>query len=60
MKQITVTIGPDGNVKLEASGFAGNDCLAATKAIEEAIGTPGDRTRKVPEATAGVAIKARQ
>jgi hypothetical protein len=31
---------------VEAEGFKGNGCEAATKAIEEALGKPRERTRK--------------
>lgn len=38
VEQIEVTIGPDGKVRLETSGFAGEACLAATKDLESLLG----------------------
>lgn len=38
MKQIIVTIGPDGTPKVETKGFAGAECLKATAALEAALG----------------------
>lgn len=46
MKTITVTITEAGETKIEASGFIGTECLAATKSLEEALGTSGERTTK--------------
>jgi len=37
-KTIEVTIGPDGKFSVEAHGFKGTTCHAATKAFEEALG----------------------
>lgn len=45
-KTITVTINEKGETKIEASGFTGTDCLAATKSLEEALGVSGERTTK--------------
>jgi hypothetical protein len=38
MKQIIVTVTPEGEVQIEAVGFKGNACESATKAIEQALG----------------------
>jgi hypothetical protein len=38
VKSIEVDVSPSGDVKIEAHGFTGGACLAATKEIEEAIG----------------------
>ena len=38
VEQIEVTIGPNGKVRLETSGFAGDECLAATKDLEQLLG----------------------
>lgn len=46
MKNITVTIGPNGEVKVEANGFKGKGCDAATKAIREALGATASETKK--------------
>lgn len=46
MKRILVRVSPQGETTVEAEGFQGRGCEAATKAIEEALGKPGQRTRK--------------
>jgi len=45
-RRIHVRISPIGEILVEAHGFQGNGCEAATKAIEEALGKPRARTRK--------------
>lgn len=45
-RKIHVRITPAGEITVEAEGFRGNGCEAATKAIEEALGKSGTRTRK--------------
>ena len=45
-RRIHVTVSPSGEITVEAHGFHGNGCEAATKAIEEALGKPRERTRK--------------
>jgi hypothetical protein len=45
-RKIHVRVTPSGEITVEAEGFRGNGCEAATKAIEEALGKPGNRTRK--------------
>lgn len=46
MKTITVEVTPDGQVKIEATGFVGNACEKATAALEQALGIPGKRNPK--------------
>ncbi len=46
MKQLIVTIEPDGSTTVEAEGFRGRGCLDATKAIEAAVGVVVQRTKK--------------
>lgn len=46
VQKIEVVITPDGEVKIEAKGFNGKGCLAATKAFEDALGVAGKRTEK--------------
>ena len=41
-----VKVSPIGEITVEAEGFQGKGCEAATKAIEEALGKPRVRTRK--------------
>ena len=45
-RKIHVRISPTGDVTVEAKGFSGKGCEAATKAIEDALGKVGTRTRK--------------
>ena len=45
-RKIHVRITPAGEITVEAEGFKGKGCEAATKAIEDALGKPGTRTRK--------------
>ena len=45
-REIHVIISPTGEITVEAQGFKGKGCEAATQAIEQALGTPGKRTHK--------------
>jgi hypothetical protein len=45
-RRIHVRVSPVGEITVEADGFQGKGCEAATKAIEEALGKPRERTRK--------------
>ena len=45
-RKILVRINPAGDITVEAEGFHGKGCEAATKAIEVALGKAGTRTRK--------------
>ncbi|MES2920632.1 MAG: DUF2997 domain-containing protein [Verrucomicrobiota bacterium] len=45
-RQIRVKVSPTGDVTVEAYGFKGSGCEAATKAIEEALGTKISSRRK--------------
>ena len=45
-RKIHVRITPAGDITVEADGFRGKGCEAATKAIEEALGKLGTRIRK--------------
>ena len=45
-RQIRVKVSPLGEITVEAYGFKGNGCEAATKAIEEALGTKVSSRRK--------------
>jgi hypothetical protein len=38
MEKINISIGPDGSVNLDLSGFTGGKCLEATKALEALLG----------------------
>ncbi len=45
-RRIHVRVSPAGEITVEADGFQGKGCEASTKAIEEALGKPRERTRK--------------
>ena len=45
-RRIHVRVSPIGEITVEAEGFQGKGCEAATKAIEDALGKPKARTRK--------------
>ncbi len=45
-RRIIVKVSPIGDISVEAEGFQGNGCEAATKAIEEALGKTTNRVRK--------------
>ncbi len=45
-RRIHVRITATGEITVEAEGFQGKGCEAATKAIEDALGKPRARTRK--------------
>lgn len=45
-RRIHVRVSPFGEITVEAEGFKGQGCEAATKAIEDALGKPKVRTRK--------------
>ncbi|TEB04762.1 hypothetical protein Psch_03524 [Pelotomaculum schinkii] len=38
MKEIIITVKPDGSTEIEAAGYTGRDCLKATKPFEDALG----------------------
>lgn len=45
-RRILVRVSVIGDIVVEAEGFQGKGCEAATKAIEDALGKPRERTRK--------------
>jgi hypothetical protein len=45
-KTVEVVIQPGGQLQIEAHGFTGTGCEAATQFLEEALGSPGARKRK--------------
>ena len=50
IEQIEVTIGPDGKVLVQTSGFPGETCLEATEGIEALLGNLIIRREKTAEA----------
>lgn len=46
-KKIVITVNKLGDTKIDAVGFVGNECLAATQSVEQALaGTVGERNLK--------------
>lgn len=45
-KEIIVNISKDGEIRIEAKGFKGRECLQATKPFEEALGQVSERKMK--------------
>jgi hypothetical protein len=45
-RRILVRVAPDGALTVEAEGFQGKGCEAATQAIEQALGERVERTLK--------------
>lgn len=61
-RKIKITIDPMGNPKVEAEGFVGTSCEAATAAIESALAgkaTGADRTYK-PEYSQSADVEVQQ
>ena len=61
---INITISPSGNVKIDAVGFKGKSCTAATAEIELVLGGGHAASKKKPEyyapASTGAAINQRK
>ena len=56
LEQIEVIIDANGKVRLETSGFSGDECLTATREIEELLGDQvleRERTAERFEQTSG-------
>ena len=45
-RSVEVCIATDGSIQIDAVGFKGSDCEAATKFLEDALGIAGQRQRK--------------
>ena len=45
-RRIQIRISPKGEISIEAEGFRGKGCEAATRAIEDALGNRASRTLK--------------
>lgn len=58
-RSIEVIVQTDGQVAIEAMGFAGPDCEKATAFLEQALGVAGER-RKKPEYHKRVTNRPRQ
>ncbi len=46
MKTITIIISPQGDAKIEASGFSGGECRTATAKLRVALGQESDEQLK--------------
>jgi Protein of unknown function (DUF2997) len=46
MKSIEIIISNTGEIKIDAVGFKGPDCEAATQFLEEALGVVGKKVKK--------------
>lgn len=57
---IEVTLGADGTVQVEAVGYKGNDCIAATKFIEESLGLETKSKKFKPDYYSNLATTAKQ
>jgi len=58
-KQITVTIGPNGETEIATAGFSGSDCLKETMDLERKLGatTKDTKTREFTTTNAAVATQ---
>lgn len=59
-RRILVKVSPAGEVIIEAAGFQGKGCKAATEALEIALGQPGARTNKPEHRFSGVRVEQNQ
>jgi hypothetical protein len=59
-RRILVRVSPTGEIQVEAEGFQGKGCEAATEAIEQALGKKVQRTLKPEHRQGGVSIQQQQ
>ena len=59
-RRILVKVSPFGEITVEADGFQGKGCEAATRAIEEALGKRTVRTLKPEHRHGGVSVQQQQ
>ena len=59
-RRILVRVSPNGDIQVEADGFKGKGCEAATQAIEEALGKRTARSFKPEHRQAGGVIQQQQ
>ena len=57
--ELEIAIDPDGNVRIETHGLAGEDCLVETESLEKQLGTVGERDRKPEYYANGAKTRAR-
>lgn len=46
MRQVIIEVSPEGEIKIEASGFKGTSCEKATASIEKALGAKTKSIKK--------------
>ncbi len=59
-RRILVRVSPTGDIQVEAEGYQGKGCEAATQAIEQALGKRTGRTLKPEHRQGGVSIQQQQ
>ena len=59
-RRILVRVSPTGDIQVEAEGYQGKGCEAATQAIEQALGKRTGRTLKPEHRHAGVSVQQQQ
>jgi hypothetical protein len=59
-RRILVRVSPYGDIQVEAEGFQGKGCEAATQAIEQALGKRTGRTLKPEHRHGGVSVQQQQ
>jgi hypothetical protein len=59
-RRILVRVSPTGDIQVEAEGFHGKGCEAATQAIEQTLGKRTSRTLKPEHRHGGVSVQQQQ
>ena len=59
-RRIFVRVAPDGALTVEADGFQGKGCEAASQAIEQALGKRTGRTLKPEHRHGGASVQQQQ
>ena len=59
-RRILVRVSPTGDIQVEAEGYQGKGCEAATQAIELALGKRTGRTLKPEHRHGGVSVQRQQ
>ena len=59
-RRILIRVSPTGDIQVEAEGYQGKGCEAATQAIEQALGKRTGRTLKPEHRHGGVSVQQQQ
>lgn len=59
-RRILVRVSPSGDIQVEAEGYQGKGCEAATQAFEQALGKRTGRTLKPEHRQGGVTVQQEQ